>query len=255
MKKDNTLPSGIQDLMQLAGEMADGLAIHGPFLKMTQTPEGAFRAMLERLLQAETRFGEARAAKGEAGKESTAADKGLANWLTRARGLLSTFFGQRWSERWLQAGVTSGRTAIPKRMALRIALARGFVDYFGKTPHHEHADSGMSHAHGAAVLGRLVQAQRDLRRAKADCLVKKRARDAAERAMRRKMRQVVVILGVTIRANDPRWLDFGLNRPQPAPGEAAPAAVPQGAAESSAPISLPTAEPVLVEADDEAAAA
>ncbi len=56
--------------------------------------------------------------------------------------------------------------------------------------------------------------------------VKKRARDAAERALRRKMRQVVVVLGVSIRPGDARWLDFGLNRPLRSLGERAPVARP-----------------------------
>jgi hypothetical protein len=46
------------------------------------------------------------------------------------------------------------------------------------------------------------------------------------RTLRRKMRQVIVILGVSIRRDDARWLDFGLNRPQRSLGEKRPAAVP-----------------------------
>src|SRR4051812_535168 len=122
MKTDNTLPSGIHDLMKVAGDMADGLKLHGLWLKMTQTPEGEFRAMLEQLRKAETSHAEARAAKAEAGQESIAGDEALMNWLVRARSILAIIFGQRWSERWLQAGFTHGRTNVPKRMEARIAL-------------------------------------------------------------------------------------------------------------------------------------
>jgi len=56
------------------------------------------------------------------------------------------------------------------------------------------------------------------------------------------MRQVVVILGVSIRADDARWLDFGLNRPQPSLGSARSVLAPETAAPLSAPVLLPAAE-------------
>ncbi|MDQ6765673.1 MAG: hypothetical protein M3Z22_06185 [Verrucomicrobiota bacterium] len=67
----------------------------------------------------------------------------------------------------------------------------------------------------------------------------KRAWDAAERALRRKMRQAVVILGVTIRGHDQRWLDFGLNRPQRAPGGKRALVSPAGEAVAEARIVWP----------------
>lgn len=243
MTTDNTLPSGIHDLLQLAGEMADGLGLHGPWLRMTQTPEGAFRAMLERLREAEMRYGEARAAKGAAGKESTAADKALTDWLTRSRGFLTAVFGRKWSEGWLQVGATSRSTAIPKRMEPRMALARGMVHYLAKNPQHEYPVAGLTAKVGGAMRERLVRAQRDLRAAKSQCILKKRARDAAERALRRKMRQVVVILGVSIRPDDARWLAFGLKRPQRSLGTARSALAPGRDATLSEPVVLPAAEP------------
>ncbi|MBA3832144.1 MAG: hypothetical protein H0X34_09675 [Chthoniobacterales bacterium] len=213
MITDNTLPSGIHDLLRLGGEMAEGLRLHGPWLKMTQTPEAGFQTMLERLRRAEIIYGEARAAKADAGKESTAADKVLTDWLVRTRAFLTAVFGNRWSESWLQLGVTSRRTAIPKRMEPRISLARGMAHYLGKNPQYEYPVAHITEKDGEAIRQRMVKAQRELRAAKADCIVKKRARDGAERALRRKMRQVVVILGVSIRPEDRRWLDFGLHRP------------------------------------------
>lgn len=171
-------------------------------------------------------YGEARAAKGEAGKQSTAADKVLTDWLVRSRGLLTIVFGRKWSEGWLQIGATSRSTAIPKRMEPRIALARGMIHYFAKNPRRESSMVGLTAKDGEAIRERLVRAQRDLRKIRAECIVKKRARDAAERALRRKMRQGVVILGVSIRTDDARWLDFGLNRPQRSLGEKRPADLP-----------------------------
>jgi hypothetical protein len=252
MTTDNTLPSGIHDLLRLGGEMAEGLKLHGPWLKMTQTPEAGFRATLERVRKAEAIYGEARAAKGDAGRESTAADKVLTDWLVRARAFLTTILGKRWSESWLQVGVTSRRTAVPKRMEPRIALARGVVDYLTSNPQYSYSIAQITGKDGEAIRQRMLKAQRALRAAKADGIAKKRVRDAAERALRRKMRKVVVILGVSIRANDPRWLDFGLNRPQRLAGGRR-LAVPQETGENtSAPLALPNVKPEA--ADDSVAA-
>ena len=244
MNTDNTLPSGIDDLKKLGGDIAEGLKLHGPWLKMTQTPEAAFRAVLGRLDQAETLYGEARASKGEIGKQSVAADKVLTDWLVRTRALLTSVLGQRWSERWLEVGVVSRRTAVPKRMAPRVALAAGMIHWMEKNPDYEMPVAGITAENGKAIRERMVQAQRELRAAKAACLVKKRARDAAERTLRRKMRQVVVILGVSIRPEDRRWLDFGLNRPLRSLGNR-PAAAGIGATESESvlPVTFQTDSP------------
>ena len=136
-------------------------------------------------------------------RNQVAADKVLTNWLVRMRCFLGVVLGRRWSERWLDVGVVNRRTAIPKRMAPRVALAAGMIQWMEKNPDYEIPAAGITAENGKAIRERMVQAQRELRAAKAACLVKKRARDAAERTLRRKMRQVVVILGVSIRARRP----------------------------------------------------
>ena len=44
---------------------------------------------------------------------------------------------------------------------------------------------------------------------------RKRARDAAEKHLRRKMRGTVLLLSVALDPGDPRWLAFGLHIPKP----------------------------------------
>ena len=58
----NTLPSGIHDLMQLAEDMAHGLEIHGPWLKTTQTKPAEFRAAFDDVRQNEAAFATTRRA-------------------------------------------------------------------------------------------------------------------------------------------------------------------------------------------------
>lgn len=215
MKIDNTLPSGIHDLMQLGEHMAGGLKSHGHFLKMAQTPEGEFRALLARLRAAETRLSEARVALGAAGKASTAEDRALTRFLARAKLAFCIVFGRKWSERWLAAGFIHRRTSVPKPMRPRMALARSVACYLVRNPGDAYPRCGVTAREAGAAHRRLWQAQCKLRDARALFAAKKQARDETERALREKMRQVVVILGVTIRPENPRWLDFGLVQPKP----------------------------------------
>jgi hypothetical protein len=64
------------------------------------------------------------------------------------------------------------------------------------------------------------------------------------------MRQVVVILGISIRADDSRWLDFGLNRPQRSLGSRSVAPASTGSAETGSvlPVTFQTATTGAVEA-------
>lgn len=92
-------------------------------------------------------------------------------------------------------------------------LARGVTGFLARNQEYELAALQVTGEDGREVLGRMLTAPKQLRAATMECAAKKRTRDALERTLRRKMRQVVVILGVTIRAQDGRWLAFGLNRP------------------------------------------
>ncbi len=92
-------------------------------------------------------------------------------------------------------------------------LARGVTGFLARNQEYELAALQVTGEDGREVLGRMLTAQKELRAAVMEGAAKKRMRDALERTLRRKMRHVVVILGVTIRAQDGRWLAFGLNRP------------------------------------------
>ncbi len=220
---------------------------------MTQTPEAAFRAMLARLREAEARYADARVALGEAGRESTAADKVLTKWLVRSRSFLTLVCGN-WPVVCLQIGLPLRRSAVPKRMALRLQMAAGLVAFFARDLKSNLPQGGLTAEHGGAVHERLERAQRELRLARVECRQKKRARDAAERALRRKMRQVVVILGISIRADDRRWADFGLRQPQRGLLRGRGLATPAAAASES--ITLPEVPlKVLPAPADDAAAA
>ncbi len=61
---NNTLPSGINHLMALADQMANGWEQYALWLKLTTDPTEAFRAQVQAMRKLEEAFREARCAKG-----------------------------------------------------------------------------------------------------------------------------------------------------------------------------------------------
>jgi len=211
----NTLASGIDDLLFLAGRIAHGLETHGPWLGMTQVPADEFRRILDEVGKAETAWSAARSAKEYSQTRMAAADEALAAWLEKARLVMMLARGAKWSKRWIETGFTNREANVPKRIEPRIALARRVVFFLALHPYFGVPFADVTAALGRSIYERMIHARAALDAAVTDCIMKKRQRDAAERVVRRMMRQVIRILGATIAPADQRWLAFGLNRPVP----------------------------------------
>jgi hypothetical protein len=211
----NTLPSGISDLLLLADRIAHGLETHGPWLEMTQIPADELRRIHDQVRKADTAWSAARSAKASAESRMTAADEALTAWLTKARLVVMLARGAKWSEHWIETGFTHRGMNIPKRIEPRIALARRLVVFLALHPDFGVPFADVTAARGRCIYERMIHTSDHLEVTTADCIMCKRQHAAAERALRRTMRQVILILGSTIAPADPRWLAFGLNRPAP----------------------------------------
>ena len=84
----------------------------------------------------------------------------------------------------------------------------------------QHPEYAVPFAHVTAAAGHALheestaatRAMRATARAAGECL---RARDAAEKRLRRQMRSTVLLLSAALDRSDPRWHAFGLNIPAP----------------------------------------
>ncbi|MBV9009603.1 MAG: hypothetical protein JO354_10645 [Verrucomicrobia bacterium] len=209
----NTLPSGIYDLMHLAESIALGLDNYGQWIKLGgEVPE--FRAALKTLREAESAFASQRSEKAAAATWMNAADAALTEWLAKARLAVMLARGMRWSHTWIEAGFTHRRTNVPKAIAPRIELARRLVDFLSSHPQFGVAHAEVTATHGRKLYDDIVAARQVHRRLTGACNDAKRARDAAERHMRCQMRSIIVLLSAAMRSNDSRWLEFGLNKPR-----------------------------------------
>lgn len=211
----NPLPTEINDLVSLAKRIAHGLETHGPWLGITQISADEFRRILDQAAKTETAWSGAARAKRYSQNLMAAADEALSAWLEKARLVMMLARGPKWSEHRIETGFTNRGMNVPKAIEPRIALARRVVFFLALHPTFGVPFADVTAARGRSIYERMVQARAAREVAITDCVNKKRERDAAERVLRRTMRQVILILGATIDPVDSRWFEFGLNPPAP----------------------------------------
>jgi hypothetical protein len=208
-----TFPSGIDDLMQLAESMAHGLEMAGPWLPITETDPPEFRNALNILRERQAEFARLRSEKTLAQRQMNAANEALTSWLLKARFAVMLARGVQRAEGWSEAGFSCCAMRVPKAIGPRIELARRVVDFFARNPQFGVAHANVTASHGRKLHNEIVSAQQVRRQLLGECNHARTVREAAERKLRRKMRQVVLLLGANIKPTDPRWLAFGLHQP------------------------------------------
>lgn len=209
----NTLPSGIHDLFSLADRIQAGLQVHGPWLRIDLA-----RILAETLREARVTEGDsaaARSRKAAARRRFAAADTALTAWLAKARLTVMLALGGTWSEQWLEAGFAHRQTNVPKRLAERMELAHRLTVFFARHRKYDVPFANVNAAVALATYTEIVSAVLEKRVAKAIASRCKHARDVAEKSLRRQMHCVVTMLSIALQPGDLRWLDFGLNQPDP----------------------------------------
>jgi hypothetical protein len=184
------LPSNVTQLLMLAERMAHELETHGPPLGVTEISAGEFRRTLDQARRAETVWSAARSTKASAQKRMSMADEALSSWLAKARLVMMLARGSKWSERWIETGFAHGATNVPRRMELRIELARQLVVFLALHPDFAVPFAEVTAARGRPIYERMIQTGAALQLTTADCLESKRQRDAALGALRGMMRQL-----------------------------------------------------------------
>jgi hypothetical protein len=211
----NTLPSGIGELFQLAECMHTGLTSHGLWLLKGAVRAEEFAHVLVTAKEREAAFARARSKKAVAAKEFTSADAELTAWLAKARLVVMLALGSKWSESWLATGFTHRGTNVPKRIGPRMEVGRRLTEFFADQPQYEVHFAGVTAAIARELLQRIVAARNALESAMAVANDTKRARDMAERQLRRKMRSIRLLLSIPLKKTDSRWQVFGFNIPRP----------------------------------------
>jgi hypothetical protein len=206
----NCLPSGIQNSIERAAQIAHALAAHGPWIGLNQIAPEQFESAIENLKTAQETYANAQTAKNLAAKRVMMADKTLKSWLGKARLVVMLARGSRWSESWIHTGFTDQRTHVPKRAESRVTLGRALVSFFARHPEFNVPFANVTAAHGRAIYDRLVQSQQMLHVLNVDYRNALQQRESCRGALSDLIRQTVALLEVTLNHSDPRWADFGL---------------------------------------------
>lgn len=211
---NNPIPTGVTPVMILTGSLKNGLVKYGTELKIKQVSPDDLQTMLDVLVQADLDFNGARSAQQKIYNESVSpADDALLKVLMDTRKVLATFFGDRWSNDWLQAGFVTRTTAVPGSVDERLGLALRLGVFLSKNSQYEVPALGVT---GAEVTRRqaLDVSARDTV-AVGDAGVKRLldVRTTALEMLRTEIGMLVQVLYKVLPANDPRWLEFGLNIP------------------------------------------
>jgi hypothetical protein len=211
-----TLPSGVSDLLSFAEHVANGLEMHGPWLGVTQLPSSDFRRILSEAGQAEAARSAAENAKAYSQARVASANEELTAWLRKARLVVMLARGERWSKGWIDTGFTYRAANVPKRIDMRIGLARRFVNFLALHPEYGVPFAGVTAVRGRSVYERVIQARDALDLAITDWVMKKRLRDTAKRGLQHAIRQVIKTLDSIIPPSDPHFGEV-LTEPKPIP--------------------------------------
>jgi hypothetical protein len=158
-----------------------------------------------------------RAEYAQARSHASAARAGLRSALGTGRefclnatNVLKPHLGYRWNAKWHAGGFVSGSLRQPADPAPRLGLFRA---YFRLHPVHENAPLEITAAKADSVLAAIDTAQSLSDTNAALEATAKQERDEAVRKLRRRLSALRNELTLLLGDDDPRWYQFGFNRP------------------------------------------
>lgn len=222
----NSLPQTLGPLLTLAEDMADGLTTHEVAVGVKQNLEAAVRAAIAAVNAAELNFANAKAAKVTLTTAVTLADSNGKSFIGTARSVLEPFLGTQPSTAWEPVGYPADSLALPPTQAERQALLDDMKDYFTANPARENAPLVITAAQAGILFNALSAARSAANQGNTTAVDKKVLRDAAVKALRKRMRGLIGELEQLLPDDDARWYAFGLNPP----GAPATPEIPDGLA-------------------------
>lgn len=209
----NPTPNALDELIIAGEDLCDGLTQHAVAIGIKQNTFAAGRADLDALIAGRNGFNSAQGAKPVAYTGLRLADSTGKGYIARAVKVLSISLGNEWSDAWVPTGLPDNRVGVPPSQDARFAALGALQAYFAANPDKENAALEVT----AAIAGTLYEAVSNARQAVGNALsaieTAAQVRDAARDAFRDRYRGTIGELEQLLEAEDPRWYDFGLNRP------------------------------------------
>jgi len=208
----NPLPRTIDLLMALAEDAADGAAAHQTAIGLLQNTEARIRADLTALEAAEQNFQTARQTGLTLTTAQRVADSNARAFIGMAKNVLEPVLGSQWSTAWAPTGFVTSLT-IPTQIAERQTMLASLRDYFTAHPAHEIAPLNITAARATTLHTALSDARSAANAGLVDRGQKRAARNAARKALEKRVGGLIAELDQLLEGSDPIWLAFGLNTP------------------------------------------
>ncbi|MCB1088624.1 MAG: fibronectin type III domain-containing protein [Verrucomicrobiae bacterium] len=209
----NPTPERLSELLAAGEDLCDGLDQHDVALGIAQNTAAASRADLDALVAAQAAYKLAEGARPAAYAALRSAESNAKGFISRAVGVLKNYLGNQWSDAWAATGLPDNKVGVPDTQGGRFTALAGLKAYFTGNPTHENAPLNVTAATADALHSAFSAARTATGNAKT--LEKSRllARNAALDAFRTRYRKAIEELDQKLGPDDPRWYDFGLNRP------------------------------------------
>ena len=209
----NPTPLNDDVALALAEDLADGCQMLEGEVGIKQNTEAVMRAAIEGALQTWQAY---KAANGEMLRRSAllqAADKAGESTLVDCKLRLSKYFGQRYSGQWAAAGWPGKTVMIPDSQDLRFTLLLSLQKFFELNPALASVDMEATEAICGARHEEISDARAALHNAEVERKQKMKARKAAMKTLRKRIRGLIEELATVLPDDDARYLTFGLNVP------------------------------------------
>ena len=209
----NATPIRLDELLAAGEDLCDGIAQHAVAIGLKQNTLALARADLDSLILAQTLLVAAQGAEPTASTAHRVADSNGKGFIARAIKVLSIALGNDWSDEWLATGLPDNRVAIPLTQDARFTALLGLKGYFTANPGRENAALDLTAAIAEALHTAISNARQGVANAQSNSKAKLIARDAAKEAFKQRYRGTISELEQLLDEEDPKWYDFGLNRP------------------------------------------
>ena len=214
-KMGNPTPTSIGDLIAAGEDLCDGLDQHAVAINVMQNTAAVSRANLTALTTTHNNFNGAQGAQPAAHTALRIADSNAKGFIGAAIKVLAVSLGDSWSDAWVATGLPDNSLGIPSTQDKRFTALGGLLAYLTANPGKEVATAAITVT--AALATTLHTALSTARGGVANALSNTKAklllRDTAEAAFRMRYRGVIAELEQLLSDEDPKWYDFGLNRP------------------------------------------
>jgi hypothetical protein len=209
----NPTPDTIGELIAAGEDLYDGLVQHAVACNIKQNTPAAFRADLDALIAAQNALVAAEGEEPAAYAALRTADSNGKGFIARAIKVLSISLGNDWTAEWIATGLPDQTVGIPSTQDKRFTALGGLAAYFTANPAKENAPLQVT----AAIATTLHTAISDARQGVGNALNKTKgkllARNEKRDAFRLRFRGTINELEQCLSIDDPKWYDFGLNRP------------------------------------------